>query len=307
MRLLLDKNTTYDEQILYLKELNGEYNDFVIFHCYWNGNLNEKHLISIKSCYFFNVLNRKNKKIILWIENNVSNEYNIKIKEFCEIKTFNLENEIKDTFLENKEITYIGGSSGGLSEKANFYRLVLLYNYGGCWFDLDIFFLQCFEPIFNKFKNTNLVYQWENQNYPNNAIYISLEPKNITMKNNIEYIHNLNNGWGFQRAKLTYDISINLLVLPCAMFDSGWMDTSFSKKERWKQIFFEEFIDDISLSSFYSGSFAYHWHNNWNSKIHPNSIIRKLENEINSKLSQKKKGGNKYFLKNLYKIEDNHL
>jgi len=285
MKLLLDKNTTYEQQILYLKELNGEYNDSVIFHCYWNGNLNEKHLISIKSCYFFNVLNRRNKKIILWIENNIPNDYNIKIKEFCEIKTFNLENEIKDTFLENKEIIYIGGSSGGLSEKANFYRLVILYNYGGCWFDLDIFFLQCFEPIFNKFKNTNLVYQWEYQNYPNNAIYISLEPKNITMKNNIEYIRYLNNGWGFQRAKLTYDSQIDLLVLPCATFDSGWMNTSFSKKEQWKHIFFDEYIKDISLSSFYTGSFAYHWHNNWNCKIHFNSIIRKLDNEIDCKLN----------------------
>jgi len=161
---------------------------------------------------------------------------------------------------------------------------VLLYNYGGCWFDLDIFFLQCFEPIFNKFKKTNLVYQWENKNYPNNAIYISLEPKNITMKNNIEYIHNLNNGWGFQRAKLTYDKPIDLLVLPCAAFDSGWINTSFSKSDNWKHIFFDEFIQDISLSSFYAGSFAYHWHNNWNCKIHPNSIIRKLDNEIDSKL-----------------------
>ena len=43
-------------------------------------------------------------------------------------------------FLETKNIKYIGGSANGLSEKANFYRMVLLYNYGGCWFDLDCFF-----------------------------------------------------------------------------------------------------------------------------------------------------------------------
>ena len=66
---LLTKTTDYDETIKLANKLTGEYDKSVIFHCYWNGNLNEKHLYSVLSCYYFNVLNRKH-KIILWLENN---------------------------------------------------------------------------------------------------------------------------------------------------------------------------------------------------------------------------------------------
>lgn len=74
------------------------------------------------------------------MENNTPNDTNKEISNYCEIKQFSLKNELSNTFLENIKIKYVGGSSRGVSEKANFYRMVLLYNYGGCWFDLDCFF-----------------------------------------------------------------------------------------------------------------------------------------------------------------------
>ena len=82
---LLSKTTDYDETIKLANNLKGEYDKSVIFHAYWNGNLNEKHLYSILSCYYFNVLNRKH-KIILWLENNTSNNINEEISKYCEIK-----------------------------------------------------------------------------------------------------------------------------------------------------------------------------------------------------------------------------
>tara|TARA_B110000285_G_C14995299_1_gene548510 strand:+ start:595 stop:759 length:165 start_codon:yes stop_codon:yes gene_type:complete len=44
------------------------------------------------------------------------------------------------------------------------------------------------------------------------------------MKNNIEFIINRNRGWGFQEAQLTYNISLEVLVLPCSWFDGGWIE-----------------------------------------------------------------------------------
>jgi len=281
MKLLIDKNSGYKQQLEFLNTIEGNYDGHVIFHCYWNGILNEKHLISIRSCYYFNIYKRTNKKIILWIENNTSNKFNLEISKYCEIKLFDISNEVRNTFLQDKKINYVGGSAGGLSEKANFYRLVLLYNYGGCWFDLDIFFLRNFEPLFSTFKNTNLLYQWEYRNYPNNGICISLEINNANIKNTIEFIINRDNGWGFQRAKLTYDLPLDITVLPCITFDPGWINSDFSKRDQWSNIFFDESrYKGINLESFYKGCFAYHWHNRWNRKIHDNSIIRKLDNEI---------------------------
>lgn len=287
MKSLVKNNSSYEEQITFINTLQGNYNNSVIFHCYWNGNLNEKHLISIRSCYYFNINNNVNNKIILWLENNHSNNFNLLISEYCEIKLFDITNQVKNTFLEDKEILYIGGSAGGLSEKANFYRLVLLYNYGGCWFDLDMFFLKSFEPIFNTFQNAILMYQWEKQNYPNNGIVISLEKKSETLKSIIQYIIDRKKGWGFQRAKLTYNLPMQITVLPCATFDPGWINTEFSKKEKWTEIFFNKTVHkNISIESFYKDCFSYHWHNRWNLTIHNDSLIKNFDNEIIERLNK---------------------
>ena len=90
MKTLIDSINYADEISVstYLKTIKKKYDDNVIFHCFWNGSLNEKHLISIRSCYYFNVANRKNRKIILWLENNQVNEINEKIREYAEIRDF---------------------------------------------------------------------------------------------------------------------------------------------------------------------------------------------------------------------------
>lgn len=60
-------------------------------------------------------------------------------------------------------------------------------------------------------------------NYPNGAIFISLEPRSSKMKDAIEFIIKRNRGWGFQEANLTYDLPLDFLVLPCSWFDPTWI------------------------------------------------------------------------------------
>ena len=122
----------FTETIEAARTLEGTYDDPVNFHCYWNGDLNEKHLYSILSCYYFNVLN-KNNKITLWLENNTPNNINKKISKYCNIKHFSLEEEKeKIDFLKDYNFNF-----GTIPFYADFARILLLYNYGGCWFDLD--------------------------------------------------------------------------------------------------------------------------------------------------------------------------
>tara|TARA_Y100000590_G_C15726047_1_gene1015281 strand:+ start:1080 stop:1934 length:855 start_codon:yes stop_codon:yes gene_type:complete len=284
MKLLI-KTTNYNETIKLAKNINNDYPESIIFHCYWNGILTEKHLYSIQSCYYFNVLNNHH-KIILWIENNIPNKFNIEILKYAEIKTFSIKDEMDNTFLENKKILFIGGSSNGLSEKANFYRMLLLYNYGGCWFDLDCFFLRSFDPLFKNYGNEICLYQWENQRYPNNAIMISLNAKSNKMKNNIEFIINRKRGWGFQRAELTYDLELDILVLPCSWFDPGWITTDTTGAGSFIT-FFENSNKKYNFNNFFPGSFCYHWHNKWNKQIHDKSIIKQLIDIIQNKLYNK--------------------
>lgn len=272
---LLYKKSSFIESINNANKINETYNKSVNFHCYWNGSLNEKHLYSILSCYYFNVYNNKH-KIILWLENNIPNEYNKEIEKYAEIRYFSLDNEKKNMFLENINIEY--GKS--LPYYSDAIRCILLYNYGGIWFDLDCLFLRCFDPLFYNFENDICCYEWENQNYPNNAILISLQKESHKMKNIIQFIIERKRGWGFQEANITYDLPIDILVLPCSWFDSDWIENSYN-------IGFENFFKNTNkkynFDTFFKGAFCYHWHNKWNKNIEENSIFNQLINIIKSK------------------------
>lgn len=265
---LLTGTTDYIKTIILALNLKGEYNKSVIFHCYWNGTLNEKHLISILSCYYFNVHKNKH-KIILWLENNTPNQYNTEIEKYAEIRHFSLNDEKNNCFLKDTMLYF----NPILSFYSDVVRYLLLYNYGGVWFDLDCFILRNFDPLFYNYENEICVYQWENQNFPNGAIYISLEPKSEKMKKNIEFIINRNRGWGFCEALMTYDLPLDMLVLPCSWFDAGWIDTPYNIG---CDKFFKNSNMKYDFNKFFKGSFCYHWHNRWNNTIEDNSIINQL-------------------------------
>lgn len=270
---LLTHTTNYNETINIAKNLTGEYDKSVIFHCYWNGNLNEKHLYSVLSCYYFNVLNHKH-KIILWLENNTPNDINKEIGKYCEIKQFSLQTEKENTNFIKNDFYY----NKILSFYSDVVRYLLLYNYGGCWFDLDCFFLRNFDPIFKNYEKEVCVYQWEKQIYPNGAIFISLELKSPKMKENIDFIINRNIGWGFQEAQLTYNLPLNMLVLPCSWFDGIWL------RNYGHDDFFKNTKKIYTFDNFFNGSFCYHWHNRWDKPIGKNSIIKQLVKIIENNL-----------------------
>ena len=275
MKLLI-KTTDYNETIKLAEKLEGIYDKSVIFHCYWNGNLNEKHLYSVMSCYYFNVFNNKH-KIVLWLENNNSNHINEQIAKYCEIKYFSLINEIKKTNFINTNFYY--------NKKVSYYsdvvRYLLLYNYSGCWFDLDCFILRSFDPIFKNYENEICVYQWENQNYPNGAIFISLHKESIKMKENIIFIISRNKGWGFKEAQLNYDLPMNFYVLRCRWFNADWIKNSYNIGT---VNFFKNSEKHYNFENFFKYAFCYHWHNKWNMVIEENSIINQLISIIKQKI-----------------------
>jgi hypothetical protein len=279
MKLLLN-TTDYKETINSAINLLGEYSKTVIFHCYWNGVLNEKHLYSILSCYYFNCYKNKH-KIILWLENNRPNQYNTEIEKYAEIRYFSISYEIKETNFVPSNVKYNRNNIAyGYSEVV---RYLLLYNYGGLWFDLDCFFLRNFDPLFYNFENEICVYQWENQNYPNCAIFISLEPKCEKMKKNIQFIIERNRGWVLQEASITYELPLDMLVLPCSWFDASWLPNPYNIGT---ENFFEYTGINYHFDNFFKGSFCYHWHNKWNKKIEDNSIFIQLVKIIQNNLLQ---------------------
>jgi len=267
------EHLNYEESIK-LAQIEGSYSSKVIFHAYWNGKLSLLHFVSVFSCFYFNVRKNKNFEIILWVNNSPVNKFFKSINEFATIKEFNQKEEIKGTIFE-REIDFINQDK--LTHQANLIRSILLYNYGGCWFDLDVFFLRSFEPLFYKFKDEICLYRWGEENYPNNAIYFSLEKKSKKYEKNLEYIISKNKGWGFQQANLTFDTPLDFLILPCEWFDGAWIDNPYSIT--WDN-FFKKTNSKINLGNFFTGAFTFHWHNRWDAKVHRKSPFMQLFNLI---------------------------
>ena len=287
MKLFTEKKS-YDDTIVYAQQLTGAYDDPVIFHCYWNttrhGGLSEKHLYSILSCWYFNVRNNRH-KIILWLENTELNEYAEQIKQYAEIKQFNPSEQIKDTFLENYVFKHPEGRPG-VKYYSAYVRLVLLYNYGGFYFDLDCFFLRNFDPLFAAFSDDLCVYDQTGQ-IPNNAVVLSLQPQSKKAEALMMFFVNRNLGWSFSHPDLTYDTDIDVLSLPGSWFDP-MLYIWYNKIPNWltKEDFLVKTDKTYTFDNFYKGAFCYHWHSGWSLTTEETAIISQLvkiiENDLNA-------------------------
>lgn len=281
--ILYSDSIKYYETIKLADDIKGYYNDPITFHCFWNGSLNEKHYISILSCYYFNIINNSNRKIILWTDSDFDqNEWYDKISGICEIKKFSLSDEIFGTFFAEYQIR---SSSRLYSYISDIIRYVLLYNYGGVWFDLDIIFLKNIDGLLSTFKDDICVYNWGDQNYPNGAFFMSLEERNTKFENFVKFLILRNRGFGFQESQISFNDPVDLLVLPCSWFDppfspgfdrigkspNGDVDTGS---------FFRYTDENITLKDFTPGSFCYHWHNRWYDPYEENSFFDRLKSEL---------------------------
>lgn len=256
---VLDENTPLPEYKLFDKDL--------IFHAYWNGPLSSKHLESIRSC---SIINKK--KVILWTEHTdgTSLELLSDIMCFCEIRPFDWHSFMKDTPLHSLEKP--------IHKKKPFYsdyvRMALLWRYGGVWFDLDVLWLSPLDGILHKYGHLICAYRWERQNYPNQAIFISLEKEDQRLKGLIDILIK-RGAFGFQEGTpLYYSTKVDLTVLPCAWFDPGWTNNQF------KRFFKSQKINESLLKDLQKTSVCYHWHNQWTSDIEPHCMFLQIVKQV---------------------------
>lgn len=276
MRLYTDK-LGYQETIDLVKDLNGEYNDSVIFHCFWNGKLNQKHYISILSCFYTNVQKYKNRKIILWTNSKLEKSEMIdSLSTFCEIRWFQFDFELSTT---NLPADYSTGDEV-YPIYSDRIRYLILYKYGGVWFDLDCFFLKSLDTVFSNFRDEICVYRWSNSNYPNNAIFLSLTRQNPKMLDFISFMIQRNKGFGFQQSELYFDSPVDLTVLPCSWFDGLWCSDFPDYETSTNKTFFHYTEKNVNLNNFAKGAFCYHWHNLWDYPIEPNSYFDRLAKDL---------------------------
>lgn len=263
---------------------------FNIANLYWKGILNRKSVFSIKSFLY----HTKTKwKVNLWTGNGTTfiddAERQLNILK-VQIKPFIFENEIKNTPFEVFKMKYpweynrkFFRAFNIFSIEADWIRIILLYNYGGLYFDLDTLFIKPPEDMIAKHKQ--FVSPWGTgsfKNTNNNLIYLSREniiklsesairekkPANIMGLSFLSY-ENLKKN--------------NIDVLSLCECDACWGCSNFSCKFHF--IFQKKTKkNQIIMDYINENSFLYHWHNGYNRVIDNNSYFDELEKKFNEKL-----------------------
>ena len=250
---------------------------YVNFHCYWQGELNEKHVFSIKSVLA--TQRRALVKVRLWLGpgsvfsdgawaefERLRRHYGGKI----DVNTFDLARECASTPFErpfeSKELPYI----------ADQVRLVLMYKYGGLWFDLDCMFLKDVSRLLWR----DFVYAWERQPYANNAILNIQEPGNEAIRAVIETSKELGTCNPTQLFSYASKTMRHMSVYPCYLFDPIW--EGFTRNPiitSWDQLFSAPCRVDIPF--FFPNSYVFHWHNRWKAEIRPGSYFDVYNRKFN--------------------------
>ena len=302
MKLLNDKKLYFDVDycIDYLNKtnFNNYYNHD--FHCYWFGNINYKHLICLKSCIITqnNIINKKN-KIYVWLDKkNGYNQKNIQklgeLKDYIEIKCYDPDNESIGTLFENKKFIHEDGKRiksrwNLLKFRSDFARMIILYKYGGLYFDLDIIFLRDLSCILD----LEFCSAWSNlfKKAGNNAILNFKKNSEICKTIMQKYIQRIE----YEKKELylgynqiIYDKTLkDILCLPCSYFDPVWVLHDTKSKSKYCKLsnldnFFKKTYENVKINNFFKGIFTYHWHSRDNHKIEKDSYFDRLQCNINT-------------------------
>lgn len=251
----------------------------IVFHALWIGNVSEKHLVSIQSCRLFH----PESTIILWTDDAdkmSQSTLGVEIARYASIRTYDVDLEMVSP-LQRKHFFATQGSGGlsvtGFSDTA---RLAMLLKYGGVWFDLDIVFLRPLSPLL---QDSVFMYEWEDMNYPNNALFFSPIPMHPALIRFVQYaVDHCSTGLLPKFFGLTYDVDIDILVHPYQWFDPAWKPGvhGFASPHD----LFKASKKRFTLDSFCPGAFCFHWHNAWSLPIADNSPFRDLQKDIQTRL-----------------------
>lgn len=260
------------EEILTRQEDTDKKKEKVIAHAYWYGEIGRKQAFSILSYLATQDLSKT--EVWLWLdeESGYTNyEQNAYLKElipYIKVKKYNPKKELKGVPCFNR---IIFTQKDNLAYRADGFRLLALYKYGGLYFDLDICFLENILCICGK---QDWCYGWEKQAYANNALLYF--PKDGEQRL-IQYLF-----FKAQRkapmpwAILNYkDQRLrNLIVYPYQIFDPAWLNRNNEATDESFDRFFQQ---DGFLEEFYPGAFAYHWHNRWEMAVENGSNFAVFE------------------------------
>jgi hypothetical protein len=242
----------------------------VPYHCYWYGNFNQRHFVSVMSC----IKTQSNAKVHLWLD--IQNGYHencntVWLSRLREqgvvVRSYSPTEMSVGTPLEGQEIL----TTKNLPLRADCCRYLILHKIGGVYFDLDVVFIRDMKNIIH----LNFVYEWSNLRDGNNAIM------NMT-KNSADTLQILNSvkniGLNMVNCRQVFSHKVhfeNLFCLPSTFFDPVWLcvdnkvqPSHIHTIETFDEFFSKKRQDD---REFFPFCFAYHYHGRWNKNIEKGS------------------------------------
>lgn len=268
-----------------MKPTNKKYNIFL----YWIGdNVNYKHSVVLKS--FLATQNQNNATMKIYSDKEISNkevfrEY--KNSNNIEFYHFDVEKEIRDTVYESFQYTkQIKDHSFNAAYESDFFRLLMLYKYGGFYIDFDVLLLRDLSPLVNY----DFLYQWGY--YPNNMINGAVMHlvKGSSINNHFSELlvkkkATPGNGsltWAsdlYLEVKKKYE---ELVIFPAAFFNSEWQSGTCPETNG----LLEPLKKHPFSNMLFEGAFSWHWHNRWEENIEIDSKFDLLDKKIDLLLTK---------------------
>jgi len=171
----------------------------------------------------------------------------VNIYEFQQLKHLypnKPDDEIAYMLIQEREKNY----KADLAYASDIIRFVVLYIYGGVWFDMDILFLKSFDSI----KMKRFVSQWGTDPCGNAAI--------LKLERGHDLIQKLKNYPKpfYPTSSFKLENDIDLTILPSTFFDIHWQTpTDLISFKTWDEFFKQQ---ELTLPK---EIYAYHWHNRW--------------------------------------------
>ena len=270
-----------DKGIEDLKKIKFNYyppdNEQIIYHVYWYGKLDRKQLLCINSYLATQNLNRT--KLWIWLDYLTYSDSNKEIipkHKNIEIKKYTPEQEAKETLFENKsfinEIKFI-------KFRSDLARVIILYKYGGLYYDLDMILLKDLMCLLN----LEFCYSWSYKTEGNNGI-LRLKKRSDNCKQIMNKYLNINKEFVVWYNQYIFNNDINIFCLPSVMFDPVWILHDKKLKSKYSKLcnldyFFKKTNETIFFDNVL---FAYHWHSRTDTIIEKNSYFCYIEIKINN-------------------------
>lgn len=255
----------------------------ITFHAYWHGTFKQKQFDSVASFLVHH------KDIYLWLDVQngyanwkqndllelLANKYNVRISLY-DPKTM-----IRNTPLRNSSLP----SKATLPLRSDYARYLILYKFGGVYFDLDVMCLKSLTPLLH----FEFVYQWSMTKDGNNAT-MHMFKHSKTAKYVLQKCARLGNSMEHAR-DIFQDEDPNLselMNLPSQLFDPLWIyydRKSWTRPADLSLSSFDDFFKEKKTEDFFQHCFAYHWHGRWDANIHANSWYQTLVKKIKRNLS----------------------